>query len=534
MVLDLLSLELEAQTSILGNIGLYSYGTALFAYIMLIILAFITRRNNPLGSSLLVASFLTALWAAIVTLSTVLTETLFNIIQLSEMARNAAWIFVLLRYIGLRVEGTDHILSSSGWIKWYALSVVATLVILFGAAPLAELLPSVTDLAPKIGFSAWLAMSILGLLLLEQYFRNSNDSELWATKHLCVGLGILFAYDFFMYAEALLFQMLDRDLWQARGLVTTMAAILIATSVSRANSNTRQDNVPGVHLSRHVAFHSLTLMASGIYLITMALAAYVIKYLGGTWGGVLQIVFLCASGLILAVLLFSGQIRARARVWLSKNFFSYKYDYRLEWLEFTRILASGSENIPGNIIRAVANLAKSPAGVLWSRAEDGRFNVVANWEMPAPSEDIQLDSLSRWLQKQEWIIDIREWFVAPDLYQNLELPRLLTDISRAWLIIPLLFGDRLQGILLLRESDLVRDLNWEDRDLLKVAGKQAASQLGASIEMGGKASPEGSSNSLAAQPLTLSTLQLLHSAIACSRFDQLQTCMLKAFLVSTR
>ena len=65
-------------------------------------------------------------------------------------------------------------------------------------------------------------------------------------------------------------------------------------------------------------------------------------------------------------------------------------------------------------------------------------------------------------------------------------------------------------------------------------GKQAASQVGASIEMGGKVSPEGSSNSLAAQPLTLATLQLLHSAIACSRFDQLQTCMLKAFLVSTR
>jgi putative PEP-CTERM system histidine kinase len=477
VVLDLLSLEVEAQTSILSNIGLYSYGTALLASIMLIIVAFIKRRNNPLGSPLLVASCLSALWAAIITVSVLLTEPLADSIQLSEMARNAAWIFVLLRYLGLRLQGSDHILSSNRWVPWYILGVIATLVVLFSASPLSEVLPSVIDLAPKIGFSAWLAMSILGLLLLEQYFRNSNDSELWATKHLCVGLGILFAYDFFMYAEALLFQMLDRDLWQARGLVTTMAAILIATSVSRTNSNTRQDNVPGVHLSRHVAFHSLTLMASGIYLITMALAAYVIKYLGGTWGGVLQVVFLCASGLILAVLLFSGQIRAHVRVWLSKNFFSYKYDYRLEWLEFTRILASGSEDIPGNITRAVANITKSPAGVLWSRAEDGRFNVVANWEMPAPIEDIQLDSLSRWLQKHEWIIDIREWFVAPDLYQNLELPRLLTDISRAWLIIPLLFGDRLQGILLLRESDLVRDLNWEDRDLLKVAGKQAASHL---------------------------------------------------------
>ncbi len=218
-------------------------------------------------------------------------------------------------------------------------------------------------------------------------------------------------------------------------------------------------------------------MASGIYLITMALAAYFIRYLGGSWGGVLQIAFLCAAGLTLIVLLFSGQIRARTRVWLSKNFFSYKYDYRLEWLQFTQMLASGSKDIPENIIRAVANLAKSPAGILWSRAEDGRFNIVAHWEMPPPATDIDLRDLSQWLQTHGWIIDLREWRSAPDVYRNLKLPKALTAISRAWLIIPLLFGDRLQGILLLRESDLLRDLNWEDRDLLKLAGKQAGSHL---------------------------------------------------------
>jgi putative PEP-CTERM system histidine kinase len=191
----------------------------------------------------------------------------------------------------------------------------------------------------------------------------------------------------------------------------------------------------------------------------------------------LQITFLCAAGLTLVVLLFSGQIRASARVWLSKNFFSYKYDYRLEWLQFTHTLASGKNDIPENITRAVANLVKSPGGILWSKAEDGRFNIVANWEMPLPSKEIDLVNLSIWLQEEGWIIDLREWRRAPDLYRKLELPSGLTDISRAWLIIPLLFGERLQGILLLRESDLLRDFNWEDRDLLKVAGKQAGSHL---------------------------------------------------------
>ena len=320
-------------------------------------------------------------------------------------------------------------------------------------------------------------MSVVGLLLLEQFFRNSSEAELWATKHLCVGLGIVFAFDFFMYAEALLFRQLDRNSWQARGIVTAMAAILMAISISRTDRGEPQENSQGIHLSRHVAFHSLTLMASGIYLITMSLAAYFIRYLGGSWGGVLQITFLCAAGLTLVVLLFSGRIRASARVWLSKNFFSYKYDYRLEWLQFTQTLASGQNDIPENITRAVAHLVKSQAGILWSRTEEGRFTIVANWEMPLPSKEIELGGLALWLQQEGWIIDLREWRRSPDLYNGLQLPAELSDISRAWLIIPLLFGERLQGILLLRESDLPQDFNWEDRDLLKVAGKQAGSHL---------------------------------------------------------
>jgi len=104
----------------------------------------------------------------------------------------------------------------------------------------------------------------------------------------------------------------------------------------------------------------------------MALAGYSIQYLGGSWGGVLQITFLFASGLLLLVLLFSGQIRASLRVWLSKNFFSYKYDYRLEWLNFTEFLAQGDDSVLENIIQAVGKLAQSPSGLLWGKTEDSR------------------------------------------------------------------------------------------------------------------------------------------------------------------
>lgn len=461
----------------LGNAGLYSYGSALLAYVMLTCLAVVSRRYNPLGNVTLIASGLTALWAGTVTLSAISAEPLFTLIQLTELGRNAGWTAVLLSLIQLRFIHSSNASLDRRWWTFCVLGYGLLLCLLLVAGPFADTLSLPVSISSDIAFGAWLAMAVLGLLLLEQVFRNSNEGELWVSKHLCVGLGILFAYDFFMYAEALLFRQLDRNLWQARGVVTTMAAALMAISVVRNARSEQTSNPRPIYLSRHVAFHSLTLMASGMYLVSMALAAYFIRYLGGSWGGVLQIAFLCAAGLVLVVLLFSGQIRARTRVWLSKNFFSYKYDYRLEWLQFTQTLASGENDIPNNITRAMANLAQSDAGVLWAQTESGRFTVLAHREMPNPDIDAQLGPVARWLEKNQWIIDLREWRQAPDIYQNLELPAVLTNVPRAWLIIPLFFGETLQGVLLLKESEFLRELNWEDRDLLKVAGRQAASHL---------------------------------------------------------
>ncbi|MFT4614356.1 MAG: putative PEP-CTERM system histidine kinase, partial [Bacteroidia bacterium] len=432
---------------------------------------------NQLGVPLCIASALTALWAGAITLSTLLPEPLIKLMVATELVRNAAWVFLLIRMLGLRLQGTNHILTTDRWIPWYAVSVLVLLAIQLGTEPLTDAMALTYDLATYLLFGTWLAISIIGLLLLEQFFRNSNESELWSTKHLCIGLGILFAFDFFMYAEALMLRNLEANVWQVRGVVSAMAAILMVISTARTKRKESTEAPRRMYLSRHVAFHSLTLMASGIYLIAMSLAAYFISYLGGSWSGVLQIAFLCAAGLTLIVLLFSGRIRAHVRVWLSKNFFSYKYDYRIEWLEFTRLLASGEGDVPTNITRAVANLAKSPSGLLWGRSEEHRYALQAHWEMPAPGTEIDLGNLPAWLEEQEWIIDLREWRRSPDIYRNLALPPDLLGIARAWLIIPLIFGQKLQGILLLREPELPWDLNWEDRDLLKVASRQAASQL---------------------------------------------------------
>ena len=57
------------------------------------------------------------------------------------------------------------------------------------------------------------------------------------------------------------------------------------------------------------------------------------------------------------------------------------------------------------------------------------------------------------------------------------LPPWLLEVNRAWLLIPLQLQERLVGFVLLKESRAGFDLTWEDYELAKAAGQQAASSL---------------------------------------------------------
>ena len=129
-------------------------------------------------------------------------------------------------------------------------------------------------------------------------------------------------------------------------------------------------------------FHTVTLMGTGVYLLVMAGIGCIISFMGGTWGGVLQVGFLAAAIALLFSLLFSGKFRAFLRVELNKHFFSYHYDYREEWLKF-RALSSLTRMCPG-IIRTMADLAQSPAGLLWGGSEGRDLRLMASGRCPLP------------------------------------------------------------------------------------------------------------------------------------------------------
>jgi putative PEP-CTERM system histidine kinase len=270
-----------------------------------------------------------------------------------------------------------------------------------------------------------------------------------------------------------LFQRLDFNLWGGRGYVHAMVVPLLAVSAAR-NPQWSVD----LFVSRKLVFHTTALLGSGIYLLVMAAGGYYLRQYGGHWGVIVQAVFLFGATLVLLLLLFSGRLRAQVKLFLNQHFFHYRYDYREEWLRFTRTLSADVSPARERAIQALAAIVESPAGCLWWRRESGSFVPVAQWNLAPYTQQLAGDHpLVRFLEAREWVIDVAEVDETPEIYEGLELPNWLRALPRAWLVVPLMLQERLAGLMVLASSRAPRRLHWEDSDLLKTAGRQAASHL---------------------------------------------------------
>lgn len=456
------------------SVGTVSYGLAAVAFLLLTGLLIAGWRGKFQGALLGVAAAVTTLWAGLSAYASATGGALSAVADLLEIARDSLWLLFLWKLLAARVIPENH-LTQKRMKRWFVLGVslvgaifVATLSLHAHWLVFSAQASFVTVIIGRV------VLALIGLALVEQLYRNAPEAQRWAIKYFCLGLGAIFSYDFYLYSDAMLFHTVDIGIWSARGFINALLVPLIAVSAARNPLWSLN-----VHVSRRVVFHSAALFGAGTYLLVMAGAGYYIRLFGGNWGGVLQVAFLFGAAVILLAILFSGALRARLKVFLSKHFFNYKYDYREEWLRFTHTLSAGEPGLKlrQRSLQAVAELVDSPAAVLW--VEDaGVFCQAAQWNLPALSEiEDEHGSLCRFLAERQWVVNLKEHATAPDIYGDLLLPTWIAALPRAWLITPLILHERLMGFIVLAESRSPRDFNWEDSDLLKTAGRQVAVYL---------------------------------------------------------
>jgi len=469
-------------------IEIISFGIATVLFLILGLVMLTGRHDNLPKLMLAVAALASAIWSGSVTYqaaygSTINTSYLLESTLLLELFRSLAWFAFLLVMLRTAYKSTDQV-NRHFKITFAGLSVfvIGLMLLVLYRVSGGSMFQFIAGNDVLIGH---LLISIGGIVIVEQLYRNTADEHRWALKYLWIAIGGMFAYDFYLYSDAFLFQRIDNELWNARGFIHAMVVPLIAVAIKREMQWSLGDESIDIFLSRRMVFHTTTLLAAGAYLILIGFGGYYVRDMGGEWGVVAQATFLFAAVMILAVLLFSGKIRARLRVAIDKHFFHYKYDYREEWLRIIRTLsseASSSNSLHLRAIRSLAQIIDSPGGLLMLERDNGCFESDERWKYPGVNIREATDSsFIKFLAEHQFVLNLDEYNNDPEMYTRLgelEIPDWLSTNKKAWLVVPLMLQDHLMGfVVLLRSPAHESFYNWEDSDLLKTAGRQAASHL---------------------------------------------------------
>ena len=456
----------------LTDVGLISHLIAAIGFAALAMAA-VFRQQRRIGYVLALAASLTAAWALVFVFAMRGDILAMRSLTLAETVRTTAWIGFLIALLrpGWQLDERARLsFTIAGGLGF----VVALQLVLDALGVAAAAYSGDRSVVGQLFIVSRLTVAMAGLVMAHNLYLQSSASGRSGGRMLAIGIGGILVYDLNLYTLAFLLPPVSPDLFNIRGAANTITVPLLLLSA-------REAWVARVQVSRQVVFHTLSFSMIGIYLIAMAALAYGLRLAGGNWGLLLQVSFLFATIILGVVVLVSPRFRAMLRVQIAKNFFAYKYDYRQEWPRFIATVSqtgTSAGTLQERVIQAVCAVVDSPGGVLFI-PDDDALTPAAEWHLrassvaPLPNDS----SMVRFLGLRQRVIDFDEMRGDFGDYDDVTPPYWVVADRRIWLGVPLIHLDTLAGFLVLERSVVERALNWEDYELLRTLGRQAASYI---------------------------------------------------------
>ncbi|MEO1047824.1 MAG: XrtA/PEP-CTERM system histidine kinase PrsK [Pseudomonadota bacterium] len=428
-------------------------------------------RDRPDRPAALMVCGVTAIWCALVLLE----GTDHPGAVFAGSLRNFAYIFLILRMFA--ADGRDESLRP---IR--PLLITLTLVecfqpLLLVIAARVALVPELVVLTYEVSLVLNLLVAVGALMLLHNLYAGAAASSREILRWGAVGAAGVFAFDLNLFTISYLSGESPEFLFGLRGLFCGIMAVFLALGGNAQSAGIQ------FRPSRAVTFQTLSLLFIGTYVLLMVLVTRSLSLIGGDVAPASQIVFLAIAVVLAVFWIPSQRLRGLVRVTLAKHLFQHRYDYREEWLRFTRTVGRGSiasASFHERAIQAIADITDSPAGLLLIPNEEAQLELTQRWnwpmiEVPAVAGEYGLCGL---LERHNHILDLDEARGGVDHHGELvEVPEWLFEADDAWALVPLIHYDRLVGCIVLARPRITRRLDWEDFDLLRVVGQQLASYL---------------------------------------------------------
>lgn len=427
-------------------------------------------QRQERGAAML-ALLLAALWAG---LCAAFGATDFSS-QLAESARNIAFIYLLFRLFAN--DGRD---ASMRMVR----SLVITLFVVELFQPLLLVLdqrfaaiPEAQALIFQISAILHLLVTIGSLVLLHNLYAGAATTSRKLLRWSALALAGFWLFELNYYTIAYLSGAAPDLLTALQGIV--IAAFAVCLSLGSHSQNAGLEFSP----SRAVTFRSLSLLLITGYLLAMVVIAQSLAAMGGELGRFSQVGFLVLACVVAVIWIPSKKARGWLRVNLTKHLFQHRYDYRAEWLRFTDTVGRNEGNdatLHDRAIKAIADITDSRGGVLLIPNEEAELELASQWRwtnvnVPSPAAECGFAGA---LEQSGYIVDFDDLRSGVEMpVESAIFPKWLIDNEDVWAAVPLLHFERLVGVVVLSRPTIRRRLDWEDFDLLRVAGRQLASYL---------------------------------------------------------
>lgn len=316
-----------------------------------------------------------------------------------------------------------------------------------------------------------LVYMVISLINLEATFSNASLSSRWKIKFDFLGAGSLLAVLIFYYSQGLLYRTINMNLMPLRSLVIMLAIGMMLYSLVARGNGVR------IAVSRNMAYKSVVLFAVGLYLVALGILGEGLRYFGEGNQKTLALGGAFVVGICLVVLLLSETAKRRLKVFLHKNFYQSKYDYRTQWLQFTDRLATAREggDLMAAILSGYCEIFAMGCGGLFVRDSDSDvFLWAAGHELPPTAVAFsQGDAVLAPIIERSWVVNLRE--DAPHLRPEQEA---YFSANGLQFLVPLFGPKELEAVLVLgRPVNKNEQYLYEDYDLMKTLARQAASAL---------------------------------------------------------
>jgi hypothetical protein len=305
---------------------------------------------------------------------------------------------------------------------------------------------------------------LIGILIclynLEATMANATHARRWRIKFFVLGIMAMLASQFLAASEGLLYRVADLSLNPTRQIGLILGVVLMGYSLVTRGG---EENIV---FSRRLAYKSLVLLAAGLYLVGIGLAGHLMRFFSGINSATVVMTLSVSGGIGLLAVVMSETVRRKTNMALRKYFYKDKYDYRVQWLEFNRHLASVGQNadLHQTLLLVFCENFGMGQGALYLRGQGSNyFEPACVWEMDQANTPLPVDHPL--CQAPPHGLPVKD----------LRKQQPIHPAPKASFLIPLGLNQDIGGFILLdRPFNLEEEYDDEDFELMEAMAHQAS------------------------------------------------------------